>query len=137
MEDLPNKDHKAVIVTEFMMISTESCSFDPGFIEQNKVTHIINAAGDVIKNVFDPLLMNDQAVKEIIQAEGLMHCNLFGKIEYFTINHWSEHKCQFTTQEARALFEFIEDASRKYNSCLIVSQRNKCCTVVIAIMYLI
>jgi hypothetical protein len=61
------KDHKAVIITEFMMLSDERCSMDAGFLDQNKVTHIINAAGDVIHNIFDPMLMNNQAVKDIIK----------------------------------------------------------------------
>lgn len=41
------------------------------------------------------------------------------------------------TKEARAIFEFIEEACTNYNCCLVISQRNKCCTVVIAIIYLI
>ena len=34
------------------------------------------------------------------------------------------------------LVKFIEDATSKYNSCLIVSLKNKCCAVVVAIIYL-
>lgn len=45
MVNPPVKDHKAVIISEFMMLSDERCSIDTGFIEQNKVTHIINASG--------------------------------------------------------------------------------------------
>ena len=104
------KDHKAVIITEFMMLSDERCSMDPGFIDQNKVTHIINAAGNVIHNVFDPMLVNDTAVKELIKQEGLTSCKLFGKIQYYTIKTWSEHKLQLNPKECRAIFEFIEDA---------------------------
>ena len=92
MDNPPVKDHKACIITEFMMLSDERCSIDIGFLEQNKVTHILNAAGDVIKNVFDPMLVNDQATKDIIKSEGLTGCKFFGKVQYYTIMDWSEHK---------------------------------------------
>ena len=137
MANPPVKDHKAVIISEFMMLSDERCSIDTGFIEQNKVTHIINASGELIKNVFDDKLLNDQATKDIIKAEGLEKCKLFGKIQYYTINDWLEHKVNLDPKQCKAIYEFIEDAGKRYNSCLIISQRNKCCTVVIAILYLI
>ena len=34
------------------------------------------------------------------------------------------------------LVGFIEDATQDYNSCLIVSPKNKCCSVVVAMVYL-
>ena len=34
------------------------------------------------------------------------------------------------------MFRFIQEAVQSFNSCLIVSQRNKCGTVVVAIVYL-
>lgn len=80
IDNSPQKDHKAVFITEFMMLSSEDCSQNEEFLQQNKVTHILNAAGDVIPNVFDPMLMNDQAVKQILNEEGLENSNLFGKI---------------------------------------------------------
>ena len=42
----------------------------------------------------------------------------------------------FEFEECIEMFEFIEDAATCYSSCLVVSKKNKCCTVVIAIIYL-
>ena len=48
------------------MLSDQCCSFDANFIEENKVTHIINLQPDMIHNVFDPGQLNNREVQEII-----------------------------------------------------------------------
>ena len=59
-------------------------------------------------------------------------------MKYFTIN-WQEHKLDKIDNIKFVLdiFNFIEEAVNSYCSCLIVSQRNKCTTIVIGIIYCI
>lgn len=45
---------KAEMITEFLMISSDKVSADVKWLEANKVSHILNASGGRIKNVFDP-----------------------------------------------------------------------------------
>ena len=130
------KGHKADMITEFLMISNDKTSMDAKWLEQNKVSHIINAAGSLIKNVFDPKEMEDKEVKNIVEGEGLKQTKFYGKMKYLTISNWSEHKMDLKFEECLDMFEFIEDAATIYSSCLVVSTKNKCSTVVISIIYL-
>lgn len=61
---------------------------------------------------------------------------MFGKITYFNLEGWSEHKLKLSLKDCKELFDFIEDAVMRYGSCMVVSQRNKCATIVVAIIYL-
>lgn len=136
IDDPSMKNSKADMITEFLMISSAKVSEDPKWLDSNKVSHIINAAGDQIKNVFDPEMIEDQEVKQIVEAEKLKQWKIYGRIQYLTIYDWTEHKIDIDYEECREIFEFIEDATTSYSSCLVISQKNKCCTVVLAIIYL-
>ena len=67
-----------------------------------------------------------------------MGSNLVGSISYYRINGWDEHKINRLTDMSflTEIYRFIQEAVMNFNSCLIVSQRNKCSTVVVAIIYL-
>jgi len=64
---------------------------------------------------------------------------LIGKITYYTIKDWEEHKIVniHNMQFLLKLFDFIEQATNQYKSCLIVSPDNKCATVVVGIIYML
>ena len=54
IDDPQIRNGKADMITEFLMISTDKVSADVKWLEANKVSHILNASGGRIKNVFDP-----------------------------------------------------------------------------------
>lgn len=65
--------------------------------------------------------------------------NIKGKIKYFNINNWTEHSVKDIDdfQFARKVFRFIEEAVNQCSTCLVISFKNKCATVVICLIYLL
>lgn len=63
---------------------------------------------------------------------------MIGKIKYFVIKDWEEHKVQRLTdiRYLSELFYFIEEAVQSFRSCLITSVANKCASVVVGIVYM-
>ena len=62
---------------------------------------------------------------------------LLGKVRYFNVPSWTEHTIDLNINLCESLYGFIEEATRSYSSCLIVSVNNTCATVVVACVYLL
>lgn len=60
-------------------------------------------------------------------------------MKYKEIKDWREHQLSniSSVSIARSIYEFIEQSVVDYESCLVVSYKNKCATVVAAIIYLL
>lgn len=60
-------------------------------------------------------------------------------IEYLNIVDWGEYKMVGleTLERVRPIFDFIESAVLGCSSCLIVSSKNKCSSVAIAVAYML
>lgn len=60
-------------------------------------------------------------------------------LTYKTLTNVHEHRFDLISNyhEMKRLFQFIEHAVSNHRGCLIVSLKNKCCTVVMAIIYLL
>lgn len=70
-----------------------------------------------------------------IEREEIME--LLGKVRYFNVPSWTEHTIDLNINLCESLYGFIEEATRSYSSCLIVSVNNTCATVVVACVYLL
>ena len=60
------------------------------------------------------------------------------KIKYLNIAQWNEHRMPgiFDLDFVYKIANFIDEATFNYSSCLIVSNENKCCSILTAIIYL-
>ena len=89
-------------------------------------------------NIFDPLEIYNESTQQKLKETKNTSSRLIGKIKYFTINSWSEHRVDRINDidYVNQIFSFIEEAVSGFTSCLITSVTNKCCTVVCAILYL-
>lgn len=65
--------------------------------------------------------------------------NLVGKIKYYNISNWTEHQIRDLDnfKEMRRIYRFVEEAVSQCTTCLVVSFKNKCATVVICLIYLL
>lgn len=66
-----------------------------------------------------------------------MESELLGKVRYFNVPNWTEHTVDLNINLCDSLYSFIEEATRSYSSCLVVSVNNSCATVVVACVYLL
>ena len=82
--------------------------------------------------MLDKAAINDKVIKTT-----KVNSKLMGQIKYFKIKDWKEHKMIGLTDlnYMMKLFQFIEDATSNYKSCMIVSKFNKCSTVVVGMVY--
>lgn len=64
VDNPPQKDNNTVMVTEQVFISDENTAYDPNFIKQNCISHILNLNPDAIANVFDPNRLRDAKVQQ-------------------------------------------------------------------------
>ena len=79
--------------------------------------------------------MNDD-IQRLIYDEGLENSDQFGQIKYYTIDGWEENKITLTLDICLKIFKFVEEAVVNYSSCMVVSVRNRCSSIVVAIVYL-
>ena len=79
--------------------------------------------------------MNDD-IQRLIYDEGLENSDQFGQIKYYTIDGWEENKITLTLDICLKIFKFVEEAVINYSSCMVVSVRNRCSSIVVAIVYL-
>ena len=79
--------------------------------------------------------MNDD-IQRLIYDEGLENSDQFGQIKYYTIDGWEENKISLTLDICLKIFKFVEEAVVNYSSCMVVSVRNRCSSIVVAIVYL-
>ena len=100
------------------------------------MTHIINVAGNHLKNVFDEDEIYEEDVQRVIYEEGLENSDQFGQIKYYTIEGWEENKITLTLDICLKIFKFVEEAVLNYSSCMVVSVKNRCSSIVVAIVYL-
>mmetsp|Transcript_41925 Transcript_41925/g.64174 ORF Transcript_41925/g.64174 Transcript_41925/m.64174 type:complete len:109 (+) Transcript_41925:425-751(+) len=77
-------------------------------------------------------------VKAKLQETKQQNSSMIGRIKYFTIKDWEEHKLSRVTDFGflMQLFNFIEGAAMNFESCLITSVSNKCASVVVGIVYM-
>lgn len=99
----------------------------------------MNTKADEIVNIFDIKTQTDPKVKQKQKDMKLEGSKLVGTIKYFSIMKWDEYKIKDIDELKYALeiYNFIEEAVSNYNTCLVVSMKNKCSTTVVAILYLI
>jgi hypothetical protein len=109
-------------------------------MKQNSVTHVLNLSSTTVANIFDPNAVRDKYVidKLALLPPGI-NKNLGWPVKYKNYHDLSEYKIDnlHVTEYMREMFEFIEDATLNYSSCLLVSTKNKCCTVAVAIVYML
>jgi hypothetical protein len=89
-------------------------------------------------NIFDPLELNNPRVRAKLEETKQTNSPMIGKIKYFTIKEWEEHKVNRLNDInfLQGLFNFIEEAVAGFKSCLIASISNKCASVVVGIVYM-
>lgn len=65
--------------------------------------------------------------------------NLGWSVKYKNYSDVSEYKIEglHSYEYMREMFNYIEEATTNYSSCLVVSTKNKCCTVAVAIVYML
>jgi hypothetical protein len=63
VENPAMKETTATMITEFLFIGDEETAYDPTFMKQNQVTHILNTKPDQIANLFDPNSHKDAVFK--------------------------------------------------------------------------
>ena len=120
------------------MIGNEQTAKDDRLLSQYHVTHIINTCPSVIENIFDPVEYRKKVTREKNDKTKSTNPSLLGKIEYFSIKDWAEHRVDNLEDMAflTKVYDFIESATSKFKCCLIVSKHNKCSTIVIVIIYM-
>mmetsp|Transcript_5870 Transcript_5870/g.9490 ORF Transcript_5870/g.9490 Transcript_5870/m.9490 type:complete len:237 (+) Transcript_5870:113-823(+) len=138
IDNPPIKDSGGLLLTEFVIVGDERTAHDSRFLNQYQVSHILNTCGHLIVNIFDPLELYNPTARAKLEMTHQTNSALIGKLTYFTINEWEEHKVNNLQNLAflTKVYEFIESAVQQYKSCLIVSPDNKCATVVIGIVYM-
>jgi hypothetical protein len=62
VDNPPMKESGATMITDQVFIGDEDLSIDYSFLNNNKVTHILNAQADKILNVYDPDLKKNPEV---------------------------------------------------------------------------
>lgn len=131
------KQHGATMITDQVFLGTGDTACDGNFIKQNYVTHILNTSGRTVPNVYDPLKLHNREVRQKLDETKQVGSKLIGTIQYLTLETWAEHRVDRLDDQSFLLniFQFIESAVASYSSCLIVSQKNRCSTIVIAIIY--
>lgn len=126
-------------ITENVFIGSEEMAYDSNFMKVNFVTHVLNLSGALVANIFD----EEEAKNPFVQTkkEQWQHKlkNESLPVAYKTLSGIQEHRfdCINNYTEMKRLVHFIEEAVSQHQSCLIVSLKNKCCTVVMAIVYLL
>ena len=102
------------------------------------MTHIVNARPDEIPNMYDLKCLNTKKVKKL-HNELNLQSNLVGTIKYFNIDGWTEHKITRLDDIGfvKELYNFMQEAAENYTSCLVLSSKNKCSTVVVCMIYLL
>ena len=127
------------MITDHVFIGDEDLSIDFSFLNNNKVTHVLNAQADKILNVYDLAHRKNPVVISKLVDHKQANSPLIGNIKYFNIETWTEHKVPEieNLKFVGGFYQFIEEAVKSYSSCLIISQKNKCSSIVIAIAYLL
>ena len=75
-----------MLIGDFLILGDANTAVDVQQIRQNQISHIINLAPKVIRNRFDASELK-QAKNTDVEAQ-----KLCGKIQYLTVNNWTEHK---------------------------------------------
>ena len=123
VDNPPMKESGATMITDQVFIGDEDLSIDYSFLNNNKVTHILNAQADKILNVYDPDLKKNPEVIQKLFEHKQAKSPLIGMIKYFNITTWTEHKVPEVEnlQFVKNFYVFIEDAVKNHESCLIIS----------------
>ena len=58
----PMKETTATMITEYVFIGDEETAYDPSFMRQNAVTHIVNTKSNYIAGLFDPVQQKEPMV---------------------------------------------------------------------------
>lgn len=63
-------------------------------------------------NIFDVAAMQDPQTLQKLKDTKNVNSPMIGKIKYFTINHWKEHRVDGITDigYAKKIFMFVEEA---------------------------
>jgi hypothetical protein len=73
VENPPMRETTATMITEYFFIGDEEIAYDPRFMKQNGIFHVLNLSGNNIANVFDP---NMQREKLVIEKLSLLPPNI-------------------------------------------------------------
>lgn len=113
IDNPPIKAHGALQIADCVFLGDARTAHDASFLTQNKITHIMNTSGaGRMPNIFDNALLKDPLTVRKLKETNNINSALIGKIKYFTIENWQEHRVDGITDMGyvKEIFMFVEEA---------------------------